>query len=35
MKKSLGAATLAMPTPVWVVGSYNETGKPNIMTVRE
>lgn len=33
MKKSLGAATLAMPTPVWVVGSYNETGKPNIMTI--
>ncbi|WP_371377981.1 flavin reductase family protein [Sporomusa aerivorans] len=32
MKKSIGAKTLAMPTPVWVVGSYGEDGKPNIMT---
>jgi len=32
MKKSLGAHTFAMPTPVWVVGSYGENGQPNIMT---
>ena len=31
MKKSLGAKTL--PTvPVWVVGSYDQKGKPNVMT---
>lgn len=33
MKQSLGAKTLAMPTPVWVVGSYGESGAPNIMTI--
>ncbi len=32
MKKSLGANTFAMPAPVWVVGTYGEDGKPNIMT---
>jgi len=32
MKKSLGAATLAEPTPVWCVGSYDKDGKPNVMT---
>jgi len=32
MKKSVGAGTFAMPTPVWVVGTYDEQGKPNIMT---
>lgn len=32
MKKSLGAKTLALPTPVWVVGTYGEKGEPNIMT---
>jgi len=32
MKKSLGAKTLAVPTPVWVVGSYGDNGEPNIMT---
>lgn len=32
MKKSVGAKTFAMPTPVWVIGSYGEDGKPNIMT---
>jgi flavin reductase (DIM6/NTAB) family NADH-FMN oxidoreductase RutF len=31
MKKSLGAATLAQPTPTWAVGSYDEDGKPNAM----
>jgi len=33
MKKSLGARTLAFPTPVWVVGTYDANGKPNAMTV--
>lgn len=32
MKKSLGAKTLAYPTPVWVVGSYDAAGKANAMT---
>lgn len=31
MKKSLGAKTLAHPTPVWAVGAYDEKGKPNAM----
>ncbi len=33
MKKSLGAKTLALPAPVWVVGSYDLQGKPNMMTI--
>lgn len=33
MKKSLGANTLAVPTPVWLVGTYDKEGKPNIATV--
>jgi flavin reductase (DIM6/NTAB) family NADH-FMN oxidoreductase RutF len=33
MKKSLGAKTLATPTPVWVVGSHGENGAPNAMTI--
>ena len=32
MKKSLGAKTLIYPTPVWVVGTYDQSGKPNAMT---
>ncbi len=32
MKQSIGAKTLAMPTPVWLVGTYDAEGKPNIMT---
>jgi flavin reductase (DIM6/NTAB) family NADH-FMN oxidoreductase RutF len=32
MKRSLGAKTLIFPTPSWVVGSYDEQGKPNGMT---
>lgn len=32
MKKSLGARIRALPAPVWVVGSYDEEGKPNVMT---
>ena len=30
-KKSLGAKTL-LPTPVWIIGSYDSVGKPNMMT---
>ena len=32
MKKSIGSKTFAMPSPVWVVGTYGENGVPNIMT---
>jgi flavin reductase (DIM6/NTAB) family NADH-FMN oxidoreductase RutF len=32
MKKSLGAKTILYPTPVLVVGTYDEEGKPNAMT---
>ena len=32
VKQSLGARTLAFPTPTWVVGTYNHEGTPNIMT---
>jgi flavin reductase (DIM6/NTAB) family NADH-FMN oxidoreductase RutF len=32
MKKSLGAKTLVYPTPVFVVGTYDTAGKPNVMT---
>ena len=28
MKESLGAKTWAVPTPVWVVGTYDENGRP-------
>ena len=31
MKISLGAKTLAQPTPVWAVGAFGEDGKPNAM----
>jgi len=33
MKKSFGAKTLIYPTPVWVVGTYDSEGRPNIMTI--
>jgi flavin reductase (DIM6/NTAB) family NADH-FMN oxidoreductase RutF len=32
MKRSLGAKTLVFPTPVWVVGTYDKDGKPNVMS---
>lgn len=32
MKKTLGAKTLVYPTPVFVVGTYDANGKPNVMT---
>lgn len=31
-KKSLGAKSLVYPTPVFVVGTYDADGKPNVMT---
>ncbi len=31
MKKSLGAKTIVFPTPVFIVGSYDMDGNPNIM----
>ena len=33
MKKSIGAKTIIYPTPVLIVGTYDSTGKPNVMTV--
>jgi len=33
MKKSFGPKTLVYPAPVWVVGTYDTGGKPNIMTI--
>ncbi|MBP2638161.1 MAG: flr 1 [Firmicutes bacterium] len=33
MKRSLGTKLFAMPSPVWVVGSYDTDDHPNIMTV--
>jgi len=32
MKTSLGAKTLVYPTPVFVVGTYDVAGRPNVMT---
>ena len=32
MKKSLGAKTMVYPAPVFVVGTYDARGKPNVMT---
>ncbi len=32
MKISLDPNTWAMPSPVWIVGTYNKEGKPNVMT---
>lgn len=31
MKKSVGAKTFIYPTPVLIVGTYDEAGKPNVM----
>jgi flavin reductase (DIM6/NTAB) family NADH-FMN oxidoreductase RutF len=33
MKKSLGAKTLLLPAPVWIVGTYDKDGKPNAAAV--
>jgi flavin reductase (DIM6/NTAB) family NADH-FMN oxidoreductase RutF len=32
VKKSLGAKTIAPPVPVWIIGTYDKDGKPNVMT---
>jgi flavin reductase (DIM6/NTAB) family NADH-FMN oxidoreductase RutF len=32
MKKSIGAKTIVYPTPVFVVGTYDNNQKPNVMT---
>ena len=32
MKKSIGAKTVVYPTPVFVVGTYDTNGNPNVMT---
>lgn len=32
MKQSLGPKVLAYPTPVWVIGTYDKEGLPNVMT---
>ena len=32
MKKSLGAKIIVGATPVWVVGTFDSQGKPNVMT---
>jgi flavin reductase (DIM6/NTAB) family NADH-FMN oxidoreductase RutF len=32
MKKFLGAETIVPITPVWIVGTYDQSGKPNVMT---
>jgi flavin reductase (DIM6/NTAB) family NADH-FMN oxidoreductase RutF len=31
MKKSIGAKTIVYPAPVFIVGTYDDVGKPNIM----
>ena len=33
MKHSLGARTLAVPSPVWLVATYDADGRPNFMTI--
>ncbi len=32
MRKSLGPDTLPFPAPVWVIGTYDAQGRPNVMT---
>ena len=32
MKKSIGAKTIVYPTPVFVVGTYDDNDRPNVMT---
>jgi flavin reductase (DIM6/NTAB) family NADH-FMN oxidoreductase RutF len=33
MKQSVGAKTILFPTPVFIVGTYDENGRPNLMNV--
>lgn len=32
MKKSIGAKSILHPTPVMIIGTYDKSGKPNVMT---
>ncbi len=32
MKRSIGAKTVVYPTPVFVIGTYDQRGQPNVMT---
>jgi len=32
MKKSIGAQTIIYPAPILIVGTYDKSGKPNVMT---
>lgn len=32
MKTSIGAKTIVYPTPVFIVGTYDDEGRPNVMT---
>jgi flavin reductase (DIM6/NTAB) family NADH-FMN oxidoreductase RutF len=32
MKRSLGPKAIVYPTPIFVIGSYDKEGKPNVMT---
>jgi flavin reductase (DIM6/NTAB) family NADH-FMN oxidoreductase RutF len=32
LKHSIGARTIILPTPAWVIGTYDKEGKPNAMT---
>ena len=32
MKKSIGAETIVYPAPILIVGTYDKSGKPNVMT---
>ena len=33
MKRSIGAKTIVFPTPVFIIGTYDKSGKPNAMAV--
>jgi flavin reductase (DIM6/NTAB) family NADH-FMN oxidoreductase RutF len=33
MKKSIGAKTIVFPTPVFIVGTYDKNGRPNVAAV--
>jgi len=33
MKKSIGPKTIVFPTPVFIIGTYDTSGKPNAMAV--
>ena len=32
MKRSIGAKTIVYPAPAFVIGTYDQTGRPNVMT---